>query len=53
LFIIPQNRMTIADEELEIAQKQTAKQIAKTFTKHMTGKKTSRVLLNQFIGIVA
>ena len=53
LFIIPQNRMTIVDENLEIGQKQTAKQIAKTFTKHMTGKKTSRVLLNQFIGIVA
>ena len=53
LFIIPQNRMTIVDENLEIGQKQTAKQIAKTFTKHMTGKKTNRVLLNQFIGLVA
>lgn len=53
LFIVPQTSMKIEDGELEIVEKHTAKQIASRFTKMMSGKKTSRVLLNQFIGYVA
>ena len=53
LFIIPQTRLAVEVKELAIEEKQTAKQIARSFTKHMTNKKTSRVLLNQFIGYVA
>jgi uncharacterized protein with von Willebrand factor type A (vWA) domain len=53
LFIIPQNKLVVEDGNLAVEEKQSAKQIAKQFTKHLNGKKTSRVLLNQFIGYVA
>jgi hypothetical protein len=53
LFIVPMNKLKVEDGEMEVAEKQTAKQIARSFTKHLTGRKTSRVLLNQFIGYVA
>lgn len=53
LFIIPQNSFAVETGTLAVEEKQTAKQIAKQFTKHLNGKKTSRVLLNQFIGYVA
>jgi uncharacterized protein with von Willebrand factor type A (vWA) domain len=53
LFIIPVNSLKIDDAEVAIEEKHTAKQIARQFTKVMSGKKTSRVLLNQFIGYVA
>jgi uncharacterized protein with von Willebrand factor type A (vWA) domain len=53
LFIIPINSLKTEDAEVEVEEKHTAKQIARQFTKVMSGKKTSRVLLNQFIGYVA
>jgi len=53
LFIVPQNSLKIEDAEMEVNEKHSAKQIAKNFSKVLTGKKTSRVLLNQFIGYVA
>jgi uncharacterized protein with von Willebrand factor type A (vWA) domain len=53
LFIIPQNKLIVEDGTMAVEEKQTAKQIAKQFTKHLNTKKTSRVLLNQFIGYVA
>ena len=53
LFIVPINKLKVDDSEMVVAEKQTAKQIARSFTKNMTGRKTSRVLLNQFIGYVA
>jgi hypothetical protein len=53
LFIIPQTSLKVDESEIEVSEKQTAKQIARNFTKVMAGKKTSRVLLNQFIGYVA
>lgn len=53
LFIVPQNRLVVEDGELEVDETQTARQIARMFTKQMGGRKTSRVLLNQFIGYVA
>jgi hypothetical protein len=53
LFIIPINSLKTEDAEVSIEEKHSAKQIARQFTKVMSGKKTSRVLLNQFIGYVA
>lgn len=53
LFIIPQNRLAVENEQLEILANQTAKQISNRFSKMMSSKKTSRVLLNSFIGYVA
>lgn len=53
LFIIPQTSLKVDDSEIAVSENQTAKQIARNFTKVMAGKKTSRVLLNQFIGYVA
>lgn len=53
LFIVPQNKLIVEDGELEVDETQTARQIARMFTKQMSGRKTSRVLLNQFIGYVA
>lgn len=53
LFIIPQNKLILEDGEVVVEEKQTAKQIARMFTKQMSGRTTSRVLLNKFIGYVA
>jgi hypothetical protein len=53
LFIVPISSMKIANEILKVEDNQTAKQIARNFSKIMNGKKTSRILLNQFIGYVA
>jgi hypothetical protein len=53
MFLIPQNSLRVDDSNLDVNEKQTAKQIARSFSKHLNNKKTSRVLLNQFIGYVA
>jgi len=53
LFIVPQNRLSVDEGELVVDEKQNARQIARMFTKQMSGRKTSRVLLNQFIGYIA
>lgn len=53
LFIIPQNKMLLEDGELQVEENQTARQIARMFSKQMGGRKTSRILLNKFIGYVA
>jgi hypothetical protein len=53
LFIVPQNRLIFEDADIVVEEKQNARQIARMFTKQMNGQRTSRVLLNQFIGYVA
>ena len=53
LFIVPQNKMIVEEGELVVDEKQNARQIARMFTKQMSGRTTSRVLLNQFIGYIA
>lgn len=53
LFIVPTSTMKIDDSEIAITEKQSAKQIARQFAKVMSGKKTSRVLLNKFVDYVA
>lgn len=53
LFIVPTSSLKIDYSELQVSENQTAKQIAKNFSKLMSGKRTSRILLNKFIGYVA
>lgn len=53
LFIVPQNKLQLEEGEVVVEEKQTARQIARMFTKQMGGRKTSRVLLNKFIGYIA
>ena len=53
LFIIPNTSTKIVDGELEVDADASAAQIARKFGKMFTTKKTSRVLLDKFIGYVA
>ena len=53
LFILPQSATRIQNGELNVDATANARSIASKFTKYMTTKKTSRVLLNKFIGHVA
>lgn len=53
LFLIPQTSTVIIDGELDISSTASAKSIARDFTKFLNVKKTSRILLNKFIGYVA
>ena len=49
LFFIPRAALKIVDKELEVTGKQTARVIAKNFTKVLNGRQVNRVLLNKFI----
>ena len=53
LFLIPQASTKIQEGELDVKTNANAKAIAKNFGKYMNVKKTSRVLLNKFVGLVA
>jgi hypothetical protein len=53
LFLIPQSSTKIDDGELEIDSEANARSIAKNFGKYLNVKKTSRILLNRFITLVA
>jgi len=53
LFVIPQNATKIVEGELEVNADANAKSIAKNFSKFLNVKKTSRVLLNRFVALVA
>ena len=53
LFIVPQSRMSMEEGELTVGETQNARQISRMFTKQMSGRKTSRILLNNFISYVA
>lgn len=53
LFVIPDTRTKIIDEELDVNSEASAAQIARKFGKTFTTKKTSRVLLDKFISYVA
>ena len=53
LFIIPQESTKIEEGELTVTGDANAKAIARNFSKFLNVKKTSRVLLNRFIGYVA
>jgi len=53
LFLIPQSSTKIQEGELDVKADTNAKAIAKNFGKFLNVKKTSRVLLNRFVGLVA
>jgi len=53
LFIIPQTATKIVDGELEVDADANAKAIAKNFGRFLNTKKTSRILLNRFVSLVA
>lgn len=53
LFLIPQTSTKIVEGDLDVKADANAKAIARDFSKFLNVKKTSRVLLNQFVGYVA
>lgn len=53
LFLIPQEATKIQEGELSVNADANSKTIARNFTKFLNVKKTSRVLLNRFVGYVA
>jgi hypothetical protein len=53
LFLIPQASTKIQEGEMDVKADANAKVIARNFGKYLNVKKTSRVLLNRFVGLVA
>jgi hypothetical protein len=53
LFLIPQSSTKIQEGEMDVKADANAKAIAKNFSKFLNVKKTSRVLLNRFVALVA
>jgi uncharacterized protein with von Willebrand factor type A (vWA) domain len=53
LFLIPKESTKIEEGDLNVSSDTSAKSIASKFGKFLNTKKTSRVLLNRFIGYVA
>lgn len=53
LFLIPQTSTKIIEGDLDVKADANAKVIARDFGKFLNVKKTSRVLLNRFVGYVA
>ena len=53
LFLIPQTSTKIVEGELEVDATAKAASIARNFGKFLNVKKTSRVLLNRFVALVA
>jgi hypothetical protein len=53
LFLIPQTSTKIVEGDLDVKADANAKVIARDFGKFLNVKKTSRVLLNRFVGYVA
>jgi hypothetical protein len=53
MFVIAANKLSIDDADLDVSESMTTKQISKEFTKHLSGKKTNRVLLNRFVNLIA
>ena len=53
LFLIPQTATKIEEGELEVKADAKAASIAKSFSKYLNVKKTSRILLNRFVQLVA
>ena len=53
LFLIPQTATKIEEGDLAVDATAKAQSIAKNFSKYLNTKKTSRILLNRFISLVA
>lgn len=53
LYMIPSSSTKIVEKKLEVTNDSTARAIAKSFGNFISVKRTSRVLLNRFINVVA
>jgi hypothetical protein len=53
LFLIPQSATKIEEGELDVKADAKAAGIARNFSKYLNTKKTSRILLNRFVSLVA
>ena len=53
LFLVSIAKLEIQEGELAVKESMNSKAIAKQFEKYMNVKKTSRILLNRFVGLVA
>lgn len=53
MFVIASNKLKMEEDELAVTGQMTANQIARKFTKHLDTRRTSKILLNQFVGMVA
>jgi hypothetical protein len=53
LYMIPSSSTKIEEKTLEVSSDSTARSIAKSFGNYMSNKRTSRILLNRFISVVA
>jgi hypothetical protein len=53
LFLIPQTATKIEEGELSVNSTAKAQSIARNFSKYLNTKKTSRILLNRFVSLVA
>lgn len=53
LYMIPSSSTRIVEKKLEVTNDSTARSIAKSFGEFMNTKRTSRILLNRFINVVA
>ena len=53
LFLIPQSSTKIEEGELDVKADAKAASIARNFSKYLNVKKTSRILLNRFVSLVA
>lgn len=53
LFVIPTDKTQVVEGTLDVSSDDNARSISKQLTKYMTTKKTSRILLNKFIGYVS
>ena len=53
LYLLPASKQKIVEGDLDIKETMNARAIAKQFSKFLNVKKTSRVVLSRFIGVVA
>jgi uncharacterized protein with von Willebrand factor type A (vWA) domain len=53
LYLLPASKQKIQEGELEVKSDMNAKAIAKQFGKFLNVRKSSRVVLNRFVGVIA
>jgi hypothetical protein len=53
MYLLPASKQKIEEGELEIDSKANAKSIARQFSKYLGVKKSSRVVLSRFVGLIA
>jgi hypothetical protein len=53
LYLLPASKLVTDEGELTVTINMNSKQIAKQFTKFLDVKKTSRLLLNRFVALIA